>query len=200
MIGAWSGKDTKLILKMVEGTLTRSTADEDMRPADTLGLYTVEEQTGIMDKEMSRKMMLAKLWKYLNRWHATLNKWKKKRAKELTVGIKEGKLSNWIMIPGEIGEFLTANGKEHKITPPTFFFKWNMREEQAKEGVVEQVITITNIPTTLDLERYIPKVPLPRNSHSNRWAMAEMLLKSTYINEKNDTVRSPFTRVEAKAR
>ena len=30
--------------------------------------------------------------------------------------------------------------------------------------------------------------------------MAEILLKSTYINETNDTVRSPFTRVEAKAR
>ena len=43
IMGAWSGKDAKLMLKMVEETLTRSTADEDMRPADTLGLYTVEE-------------------------------------------------------------------------------------------------------------------------------------------------------------
>ena len=104
------------------------------------------------------------------------------------------------MIPGEIGEFLKANGKDHKITPPTFFFEWNMQEEQAKEGAVEHMITITDIPTTLDPERYIPKTPLPRNGYNNRWAIAEMLLKSTYINEKNDTVRSPFTRVEAKAR
>ena len=57
-----------------------------------------------------------------------------------------------------------------------------------------------DIPATLDLDIFIPTMPLPRNGHSNRWALAEMLLKSTYISEKDNTVCSPFTRVDSKAR
>ena len=95
--------------------------------------------------------------------------------------------------PGEIGEFLKANGIDHKIVPPTFFFEWNMQEEKAKDGVVEHTLLITDIPATLDLEVFIHTEPLPRNGHSNRWPLVEMLLKSTYISEKNNTVCSPFT-------
>ena len=67
IIGAWSGKDAKVILKYVEETLTQSTVDEDMCPAETLGLYTADEQMGIVKEGMSHKMMLAILRKYLNR-------------------------------------------------------------------------------------------------------------------------------------
>ena len=78
---------------------------------------------------MNRKMMLCILRKYLSRWHATPSKWKRRKVKELTEGIEDGKLGILITSPGEIGEFLKANGIDHKIVPPTFFFEWNMQEE-----------------------------------------------------------------------
>ena len=85
---------------------------------------------------MNRKMMLCILQKYLNRWHATPNKWKRKKVEKITEGIEEGKLTNLITAPGEIGEFLKASGIDHKIVPPTFFFEWNMQDEKEKDGVV----------------------------------------------------------------
>ena len=128
---------------MVEDTLKRSTADEGMCPALTLGLYTTAEQSGILEDKTSCRMMLYILRKYLNRWHATPNKWKRKKVNEITEGVEEGKFAILITIPGEIGGFLKASGIDHNIVPPTFFFKWIMQEEQAKKRVVDSLSQIS---------------------------------------------------------
>ena len=52
----------------------------------------------------------------------------------------------------------------------------------------------------MDFKVFIPTELIPRSGHSNRWPLTEMLLKCTYISEKNNTARSPFTRVDNKAR
>ena len=91
-----------------------------------------------------------------------------KRVEQLMDRVEDEKLRIMIMItsPGGIQELLKANTREHKVEPPTFFFLWDMDERKAKEGVIEHMMIITDIPDTLDPETFIPIKPLLRNGFS----------------------------------
>ena len=88
-----------------------------------------------------------------------------------------------IRSPGEISDFLKANGKEYKIIPPTCFFLWEMEGKKAEEEGKEYTMIITDIP--MDPETFIPTTTLPRNGFRNQRGLSEVILKSVYVSEAN---------------
>ena len=52
LIGAFEEKNVEVILSKVRESLTRSRTEEDMCPANTLGLYSKDEQSGILEKKI----------------------------------------------------------------------------------------------------------------------------------------------------
>ena len=113
-------------------------------------------------------------------------------------GAKDKRLNVMIKSPGAVRNFLKANTVEHKINPQTFFFLCEMDPKKAKEDGIEHIMIITNTPNTLNLEMFVPTTPLPRNKFKNQRGLREMILKSVYISETDDTIVSPFTREECR--
>ena len=99
---------------------------------------------------MDRDMRVNVLKKYCSRWHPTPERWMTSGMLLLLDGVKNERLDVLIMSPGAVCDFLQANGVEHKIIPPTFFFLWEMEKKKAKEGGIEYTIIISDIPNTLD--------------------------------------------------
>ena len=58
LIGAFEEKSGEVISSKVKESLTRSSAEEDMCPANTPGLYSKDEQSGMLEKKMDRDMMV----------------------------------------------------------------------------------------------------------------------------------------------
>ena len=52
LIGAFEEKNVEVILSKVRESLTRSRTEEDMCPANTLGLYSKDEQSGLLEEKM----------------------------------------------------------------------------------------------------------------------------------------------------
>ena len=56
------------------------------------------------------------------------------------------------------------------------------------------------IPGTLDPEKFIPTMTLPRNAARSERGFNETILESVYLSETNEVTVSPFTRVESRKR
>ena len=138
------------------------------------------------------------LKKHFSRWHPTPKRWKTKKVVQLMDRVKDERLDIMITSPGVVRDFLKANAGEHKINPQTFFFLWKMDQKKAKEGGIEHMMIIADIPSKLDPETIIPTKPLPRNRFSTQRERREMILKSEYISETDDMISSHFTQVECR--
>ena len=76
LIRAFEGKSGEVILSKVKESLTLSMAEDDMCPANTLVLYSKDEQSRILEKTMDQEMRVNVLKKYCSRWHPTPKQWR----------------------------------------------------------------------------------------------------------------------------
>ena len=111
----------------------------------------------------------------------------------LLEGVDEKRLEALIRSPGEVSDFLKANGREYKTILPTCFFLWEMEGKKVEDEGIEYTMIITDIPGTLNPETFVPTKTLPRNGFRSQRGLSEMILKSMYVSEENETIVLHFT-------
>ena len=116
LIGAFEEESGEVILPKVKESLTRSRAEENMCPANTPGLYSKDEQSGIPEKKMDRDMMVNILDKYCSRWYPTPERWRTVGMLIFLDEVEDKRLDALIRSAREVCEFLKA--KTERNTRP----------------------------------------------------------------------------------
>ena len=89
------------------------------------------------------------------------------------------------MSPRGICNLPKANGKDYNIEAPTFFYVCDIDDMTVEEGEKKEfTMIISDLPTTIDTEKFVSSISLHMNGFMNRWVLREMFLKSTFELEK----------------